>query len=86
MRTVATTRLVRWPGILLLLIIGLLGLHLPHYLAEAASPVDYVRYPGLVLVATMAAVAEDWVRWSVDENFESGLRRLIDSYDPHEFG
>jgi AcrR family transcriptional regulator len=36
------------------------------------------------LYPELAAVANDWVRWSVDENFESGLRRLIDSYDPHE--
>lgn len=33
------------------------------------------QYPDL------AAVADEWVRWSVEENFESGLRRLIDSYD-----
>jgi hypothetical protein len=55
-RRVAVTRAARWAGILLLLVVGLLGLHVPHYLAEAASPLDYVSYPGLVLVAMMVAV------------------------------
>jgi hypothetical protein len=27
----------------------------------------------------LAAVADEWVRWSVEENFESGLRRLLAS-------
>jgi AcrR family transcriptional regulator len=33
------------------------------------------------LYPELAVVADEWVRWSVEENFESGLRRLIDSYD-----
>jgi hypothetical protein len=35
----------------------LLGLHLPHYLAETASPASYAAYPGPILVATMIGSA-----------------------------
>jgi peptidoglycan/LPS O-acetylase OafA/YrhL len=54
-RTLTTTRPARWAGIALLLLVGLLGLHLPHYLAETASPTDYLTYPGPVLLAMMTA-------------------------------
>lgn len=49
----------RWVAVGSLLLVGLLGLHLPHYLAEAASPAGYLAYPGLVLVvmAITAVVA-----------------------------
>jgi len=36
----------RWAGIGLINVVGLLGLHLPRYLAEAGSPGDYAGYPG----------------------------------------
>lgn len=57
MRGLATPGLLRTTGIALLVVIGLLGLHLPHYLAETAAPADYARYPGLVLIAMTAATA-----------------------------
>ncbi|MGH3797941.1 MAG: hypothetical protein ACRDSP_24010 [Pseudonocardiaceae bacterium] len=37
----------------MILLIGLLGLHLPHYLVETASPTGYATYPGLIPAATM---------------------------------
>jgi hypothetical protein len=48
-----TTRPLRWAGIVLMVVVGLLQLHLPHYLAEAWSPVGYMTYPGPVLAAVM---------------------------------
>ncbi|WP_353365907.1 hypothetical protein [Mycobacterium sp.] len=41
-------------GIGLIIVVGFLGLHLPHYLAEARSPGDYAGYPGPILVLTVA--------------------------------
>jgi hypothetical protein len=52
-----TTRPARWEGIGLILVVGLLGLHLPHYLAETASPAGYFAYPGPILVAAMIGSA-----------------------------
>jgi hypothetical protein len=43
----------RWAGIGLIIVVGLLGLHLPHYLAEAGSPGDYAACRGPILVLTM---------------------------------
>lgn len=53
MPTLSVARPVRWTGIGLVLVLGLLGLHPPHYFAETATPADYARYPGPVLVAVM---------------------------------
>ena len=47
----------RWAGIGLIIVVGLLGLHLPHYLAEAGSPGDYAAWPGPTLVLTMVGSA-----------------------------
>jgi hypothetical protein len=49
----------------------------PEQRAARLREVDAGRYPHL------AALADDWVRWSVEANFESGLGRLLDSYDKH---
>lgn len=38
---------------MLLMLVSVLGLHLPHYFAENGSPADYATYPGLILVAMM---------------------------------
>lgn len=48
-----TTRCARWAGMALIIMVGLLQLHLAHYLAETASPSHYATYPGPILVATM---------------------------------
>jgi hypothetical protein len=48
----------RWAGIGLIIVVGLLGLHLPHYLAEAGSPGDYAAYPGPILVLTYGWVGD----------------------------
>ena len=45
----------RWVAVGSMLIVGVLGLHLPRYLAAQASPDGYLAYPGLVLVAMMIA-------------------------------
>jgi hypothetical protein len=47
----------RWGGVGLLIVVGLLQLHLPHYLGEVTSPAGYALYPGPVLVATAVAAA-----------------------------
>jgi hypothetical protein len=54
--TLTTTKSARWAGIVLLILPGLLGLHIPHYFAETASPASYAAYPGLILVIMMVAV------------------------------
>ena len=53
MRTTGATRIQRWAGIGSILIVGVLGMHLPRYLVETASPAGYLAYPGLVLVIMM---------------------------------
>lgn len=55
MRTLPTSRPARWTGIGLILIVGVLGLHLTHYLTETRSPAGYAAYPGLILVFVMIA-------------------------------
>jgi len=56
MPTLTTTKSARWAGITLLVALGQLGLHLPHYLAETTSPAGYAAYPGLILVLMMVVV------------------------------
>lgn len=53
MSPLSTPWCARWGGVVLIIGVGVLALHLPHYLAETASPVDYATYPGPILVATM---------------------------------
>jgi hypothetical protein len=55
--TLTTTRSARWVGIVLIVAVGVLQMHLPHYLAATASSTDYAAYPGLLLVATMIGAA-----------------------------
>lgn len=45
----------RWVAVVAILLVGVLGLHLPRYLAETAPPGGYLAYPGPVLVAMMIA-------------------------------
>jgi TetR/AcrR family transcriptional regulator, tetracycline repressor protein len=52
----------------------------PEERATRLREADAGQYPHL------AALADDWVRWSVEANFESGLGRLLDSYDTHPRG
>ena len=54
MRKVAVAASRRWIAIVLIVVVGLLQLHLPHYLAETSTAGDYARLPGVVLVATIA--------------------------------
>jgi AcrR family transcriptional regulator len=52
--------------------------------AEAKDPAAraaWLREQTAELYPELAALADGWVQWSVEQNFESGLRRLIDSYD-----
>ena len=44
---------MRWVAVGSVLFVGVLGLHLPRYLAETSAPLRYFGYPGLVLVAVM---------------------------------
>jgi peptidoglycan/LPS O-acetylase OafA/YrhL len=53
MRTLKTPRPARWAGIGLILAVGLLQLHIPHYLAETSPPASYTTFPGPLLLATM---------------------------------
>lgn len=69
-RRLAATRCARWGGIVLIIVVGVLGLHLPHYLAETGSPVGYAGYPGWVLVAVMAAAVVAAV--AIGRNFRFG--------------
>jgi hypothetical protein len=69
-RRVAALRCARWGGIVLIVVVGLLGLHLPHYLAETGSPVGYAGYPGWVLVVMMAGAVVAAV--GIGRNFRFG--------------
>jgi peptidoglycan/LPS O-acetylase OafA/YrhL len=44
---------LRWAGIVLIIAVGVLQLHLPHYLAETSAPASYATFPGPLLLATM---------------------------------
>ncbi|TCO59251.1 hypothetical protein [Actinocrispum wychmicini] len=48
-----TAQPVRCVGIGLIIVVGLLGLHLPHYLVETASFTMYAAYPAVILVVAM---------------------------------
>jgi hypothetical protein len=54
---VRTPRPARWAGVSLIIVVGLLQLHLPHYLAETSTPAAYARYPGPILVSVMIGSA-----------------------------
>jgi hypothetical protein len=54
MQKIAAVASGRWPGAMLIIVVGLLQLHLPHYLAETSTPGDYGGFPGPVLVTMMA--------------------------------
>jgi len=45
----------RWSGIAVILIVGLLNLHLPHYLLESSTVDAYLSWPGPILVVCMLA-------------------------------
>jgi len=59
----------RWAAGGAVLLVGVLGLHLPRYLVETASPTGYLAYPGLVLVAVMIAAAVAAVEIVCDRRF-----------------
>lgn len=53
MNTLTVSGRAKRAGIVLIVIVGLLQLHIPHYLIESRDYVGYATYPGLVLLATM---------------------------------
>jgi hypothetical protein len=57
MGTLTVAGRVKWAAIALLVLLGLLQLHLPHFLIESRAYLGYATYPGLVLLATMLGSA-----------------------------
>lgn len=60
---------MRWIAVGSVLLVGVLGLHLPRYLAETAAPARYLGYPGLVLVVLMIAAMVAAVGIAADRRY-----------------